>query len=170
MLPQDCTRVIYIDCDTLVCGSLKEMWETINNTLNGSWQTLLFVFATIIMIVVLIKSDYLKIRTAHVKIGVDEKERAILRQQTEWTYQYVTGLYGTISEKYPQTNPLKTQSGILSIIVDDIPTSSFVSDVLVKNTSPFRAPYLSISSFVNSLQKILSLFFDIVLLLLFSMS
>lgn len=95
------------------------MWETINNTLNGSWQTLLFVFATIIMIVVLIKSDYLKIRTAHVKIGVDEKERAILRQQTEWTYQYVTGLYGTISEKYPQINPLKTQY-VLEKIYDEI--------------------------------------------------
>lgn len=95
------------------------MWETINNTLNGSWQTLLFVFATIIMIVVLIKSDYLKIRTAHVKIGVDEKERAILRQQTEWTYQYVTGLYGIISEKYPQINPLKTQY-VLEKIYDEI--------------------------------------------------
>lgn len=95
------------------------MWETINNTLNGSWQTLLFVFATIIMIVVLIKSDYLKIRTAHVKIGVDEKERAILRQQTEWTYQFVTGLYGIISEKYPQINPLKTQY-VLEKIYDEI--------------------------------------------------
>ncbi len=28
MLPEDCHRVIYIDCDTLVCGSLREMWET----------------------------------------------------------------------------------------------------------------------------------------------
>ena len=28
VLPEDCHRVIYIDCDTLVCGSLKEMWET----------------------------------------------------------------------------------------------------------------------------------------------
>ena len=95
------------------------MWETINNTLNGSWQTLLFMFATIIMIIVLIKSDYLKIRTTHVKIGVDEKERAILRQQTEWTYQYVTGLYGTISEKYPLINPLKTQY-VLEKVYDEI--------------------------------------------------
>lgn len=28
VLPENCHRVIYIDCDTLVCGSLKEMWET----------------------------------------------------------------------------------------------------------------------------------------------
>lgn len=28
MLPETCERVIYIDCDTVICRSLSEMWET----------------------------------------------------------------------------------------------------------------------------------------------
>lgn len=95
------------------------MWETINNTLNGSLQTLVFIFLVIIVIVILIKNNYLKIRTNHINIGVDEKERAILRQQTEWTYQYVSGLYGIIIKKYPELDKFKTKY-ILELIYDEI--------------------------------------------------
>ena len=81
----------------------------------------MFVLVVIVLIVILIKSDYIKIKTAHVKIGADEQERAILRQQKEWTYQYVSGLYGTITAKYPDIEPLKTKY-ILECIYDEIIT------------------------------------------------
>ena len=97
------------------------MWETINNTLNGgnSFQILIFVLVITVLLVVLIKTDYIKIRTAHVKIGVDEKERAILRQQNEWTYQFISGLYGIITEKYPHLDKMKTRY-ILELMYDEI--------------------------------------------------
>ena len=49
-----------------------------------------------------------------------------------------------------KTKPLKTQFSTSSTNTLDIPISSLVSDVLVKNRSPFLALYLAISSSVTS--------------------
>lgn len=97
------------------------MWTTIKEILNGdnSLQVLIFLWLVLLLLFFLVRGDILKIRTPHVKIGVDERERAIIRQQTEWTYQYVTGLYGIIKEKYPIVNPLATKY-ILERVYDEI--------------------------------------------------
>ena len=99
------------------------MWEAIKEVLNGtnSMQTLMFLLAVVVLVFVLIKGEYLRIKTAHVKIGTDEQERAILRQQKEWTYQYVSGLFGAIKTKYPKVEPMKTKY-ILELIYDEIIT------------------------------------------------
>lgn len=97
------------------------MWTTIKEILNGdnSLQVLIFLWLVLLLLFFLVRGNILKIRAPHVKIGVDERERAIIRQQTEWTYQYVTGLYGIIKEKYPIVNPLATKY-ILERVYDEI--------------------------------------------------
>lgn len=97
------------------------MWETIKETLNGgnSLQVLIFLTLTIGIVGLLIKGNYLKINTNVVKIGASEQERAVLRQQNEWTYQFVTGLYGEIMKQYPLLNPIRTRY-ILELMYDEI--------------------------------------------------
>ncbi len=94
------------------------MWETIQET-SKSIPTLVFVLLIVIIAVLLIKGNYLKIRTSHVKVGTDEQERTILREQIEWTYQYVQGLYGVIMEKYPDLDRIKTRL-VLERVYDEI--------------------------------------------------
>lgn len=49
-----------------------------------------------------------------------------------------------------KTKPLKTQSSMFSNNTEAKPTSSLVSDVLVKNTSPLFTLYLSMVDASNS--------------------
>lgn len=97
------------------------MWETIKEILSGENATQTFIFIIVILCFIIfgVKGSLIKISTPHVKIGVDEIERAILRQQTEWTLNFVNGLYGIITEKYPQIDPLKTKY-VLERIYDEI--------------------------------------------------
>ena len=97
------------------------MWETIKETLNGNNTGIVlgFIFILVLIAVLLIKSDKLKISTAHLKIGGDEQERDILRQQIEWSYQYISGLYGVLLEMYPKFDKFKTKY-ILELIYDEI--------------------------------------------------
>ena len=97
------------------------MWESITSILNSnnSIQVLSFLTLVIIIGVLLIRGNYLKIKTHHINIGVDEQERAILRQQTEWDYQYISGLYGIIMSKYTKLDKFKTRY-ILELVYDEI--------------------------------------------------
>lgn len=99
------------------------MWETIKEVLNGSNASHILIALVIIVVitVVLVRNNYLVINTKSVKIGADEKERSILRQQTEWTYNYVHGLYGVLMTKYPELNPLKAQL-VIECVYDEIVT------------------------------------------------
>lgn len=97
------------------------MWETIKETLNGSNASIVlgFIFMLILIAVLLVKGNKLRISTPHLKIGEDEQERAILRQQIEWSYQYVNGLYGVLLEMYPKFDKFKTKY-ILELVYDEI--------------------------------------------------
>lgn len=97
------------------------MWETINNTLNGnnSLIVLIFILLVFLVLTLLVKGNLLNITTKAVKIGGDETERAILRQQIEWTYNYVSGLYGLILSKYPHLDKMKTKY-VLERVYDEI--------------------------------------------------
>lgn len=97
------------------------MWEAIKDILNGSnsIQTLSFLLAVIILAFTLVKMNFLRVQTPHLKIGTDEKERAVIRQQIEWAYNYINGLYGIISTQYPYLEPLKTKY-VLECIYDEV--------------------------------------------------
>jgi hypothetical protein len=97
------------------------MWEAIKEVLtsSNSLQILIFVTLLILLGVLLIRGNYLRIRTQHLKIGTDETERAILRQQIEYSNQYITGLYGLIKSKYPKFDTIKTKY-ILEVVYDEV--------------------------------------------------
>lgn len=97
------------------------MWDALKEILtsSNSLQILIFVTLLILLSVLLIRGNYLRIRTQHLKIGTDETERAILRQQIEYSYQYITGLYGLIKSKYPDFDTIKTKY-ILETVYDEV--------------------------------------------------
>jgi hypothetical protein len=71
------------------------------------------------VLTLLVKGNLLNIKTKAVKIGGDETERAILRQQIEWTYNYVSGLYGLILSKHPYLDKMKIKY-VLERVYDEI--------------------------------------------------
>ena len=99
------------------------MWEAIKEVLNG--QNSIFVLVSIILIVVLIilliKGNYLNVNTKVVRLGHSEQERAILRQQTEWTNQYIKGLYGIMKMRYPELDEYRTKLQ-LEYVYDEVVT------------------------------------------------
>ena len=97
------------------------MWDALKEILtsSNSLQVLIFILLLILVCVLLIRGNYLRIRTQHLKIGTDEAERAILRQQVEYSYQYITGLYGLIKSKHPQFDAIKTKY-ILEVVYDEV--------------------------------------------------
>ena len=86
------------------------MWETIKEVLNGSnsMQTLMFLLAVVVLLFILIKGEFIRIKTAHVKIGSDEQERAILRQQKEWTLKINSAFSPTFIVFTPISHPFIT--------------------------------------------------------------
>jgi len=97
------------------------MWEAIKVILSSdnSIQVLIFSLLIVIIVVLLIKGNFLKIHTPFVTLNGNEQERTILRQQMEFTYNYVSGLYGIIKAKYPSFDELKTKY-ILEKIYDEV--------------------------------------------------
>lgn len=102
---------------------IVKMWETIKEIATSDNSIVLFVFILTVLIVicVLAKNNYLKIDTQTVKIGGDEKERAIIRQQIEWSNQFINGLYGDILERFPESDKLLTRY-ILELVYDEVIT------------------------------------------------
>lgn len=99
------------------------MWETIEKVLNGeNTVAILIVIAVIVVVcVLLVKNNYLNINTSSLKIGADEKERAVLRQQNEWVSTYIHGLALVIQTKFKGLDEIKTRL-ILEYVYDEIIT------------------------------------------------
>ena len=75
------------------------MWEAIEKILVSSNAITVLVFLVIMMIVlaILAKTHVITIQTSAVKIGGDEKERNIIRQQVEWARVYIMSLEAKIA-------------------------------------------------------------------------
>ena len=97
------------------------MWDTIKETLNGGNSIIVLTFLLLITLLGarMVRGNKLRISTKHVKLGADEQERATIRQQIEWSYQYINGLYGAIIEMYPTLDKFKTKY-ILELIYDEV--------------------------------------------------
>lgn len=99
------------------------MWEAIKDILISSNATPILLFFAIIILISFfcIKNNYLIINTSSVKIGADEKERSILRQQSEWVSTYIHGLVLVIQTKFKGMDETKTRL-ILEYVYDEIVT------------------------------------------------
>ena len=74
------------------------MWETIGNVLSGNNAIPVLVFAVLIFIVlgILGKKGIISINKCGVRIGSDEKELTIVRNQSQWAYLYIMSLKGKL--------------------------------------------------------------------------
>ena len=74
------------------------MWETIGNVLNGNNAIPVLVFAVLIFIAlgILGKKGIISINKGGVRIGSDEKELTIVRNQSQWAYLYIMSLKGKL--------------------------------------------------------------------------
>lgn len=97
------------------------MWETVSNVLSGynGIAVLIAILLIVVFSILLIKNNYLHIRTDSLKIGADERERAILRQQNEWVANYIHGLVLVIQTKFKGLDETKTRL-ILEYVYDEV--------------------------------------------------
>lgn len=74
------------------------MWDAVIKLLSGSNALIILMFLALITFIfaILAKGGFLQIRTSAFSMGSGARERDIIRQQIEWTYSYVTGLYAQI--------------------------------------------------------------------------
>lgn len=70
------------------------MWETIGLILTSgnALSVLLTILLLIIILAILAKLGIFRLNVKGVNIGGDEDERAIIRQQTEWSQLFILGL------------------------------------------------------------------------------
>lgn len=82
------------------------MWDAISKVLTSpnAWTTLLFLIVLLFVIVVMIKNGKFSINTRAVKIGGNETERTIIRQQTEWAHIYISSIETKISSEPGKNN------------------------------------------------------------------
>ena len=74
------------------------MWETIASVLNGNNAIPVIIFALMVLIVlgILGKKGILSINKCGLRIGADEQERTIIRNQSQWAHLYVMSIKGKI--------------------------------------------------------------------------
>ncbi len=83
------------------------MWEAISNVLTSAnaLQTIISIILVLLIIVVMIKTGMIRIRTKHVQVGngiiSSDIERKIIHEQCKFTRIYLSGLIGKITEVCP---------------------------------------------------------------------
>lgn len=75
------------------------MWETLGKVLTSpnAWGVLVFAAAVVAAAVFAVKSGAVAVRTKSLRIGGDERERAIIRQQTEWAHVFIMSLESKVT-------------------------------------------------------------------------
>lgn len=85
----------------------NDMWESIGSILTGTSavQTIIGVILICLMVVIMIKTGMIRIRTKHVQVGhvrsASDAERTIIREQCDFTHVYLQGLVSKIQQVTP---------------------------------------------------------------------
>ena len=97
------------------------MWEAIGKILTdkNSWLVLCFVLVIIVIFIREVKGGFFSFRSARLRIGSDEKERNIIRQQVEWAHIYIMSLESKITADESSYNGYFTKY-ILERIYDEV--------------------------------------------------
>lgn len=74
------------------------MWDAIKGVLTdtNTWQVLLFLVFLVVIVIIAGKKGLLSVKAKGIRLGTDETERNIIRQQTEWAYLYIMSLQSKI--------------------------------------------------------------------------
>lgn len=70
------------------------MWEALLGVLTSAnaAMVLIFVLILISICIFLLKKGFIQINTKNFRLGADERERDIIRQQVEWAHTFIMGL------------------------------------------------------------------------------
>lgn len=83
------------------------MWEAIGNVLTSqnAMQTIIGLILICLLVVIMIKTGMIRIRTKHVQVGMcrsaTDTERTIIREQCDFTHVYLEGLVSKIKQVTP---------------------------------------------------------------------
>lgn len=98
------------------------MWESLERILNGNNAIPVIVFAliTLCVFVVLSKKGIISINKGGVRIGSDETERTIIRNQTQWVYLYIMSIKGKVLPANPDLMQILLAENVLEKVYDKI--------------------------------------------------
>lgn len=77
------------------------MWETIKEVLlsANAWLILIFIAFMTFVIIQMSKSGLLSIKAKGLRLGSDEKELTVVRNQSQWSYLYIMSLKGKLIDE-----------------------------------------------------------------------
>lgn len=98
------------------------MWDAISSVLNGSNSifVMLFIMILIMWFSAMAKNGFFRIRIKGLKIGSEELERKIIRQQADWVKLYLDGMETRLP--HPEGYDTWRSKYILERIYDEILT------------------------------------------------
>lgn len=70
------------------------MWEALLGVLTSANAAMVLIFVLILVsiCIFLLKKGFIQINTKNFRLGADERERDIIRQQVEWAHTFIMGL------------------------------------------------------------------------------
>ena len=77
------------------------MWETIKEVLlsANAWLILIFIAFMTFVVIQMSKSGLLSIKAKGLRLGSDEKELTVVRNQSQWSYLYIMSLKGKLIDE-----------------------------------------------------------------------
>ena len=97
------------------------MWDAIAKILTNSNALLVLIFLSmfVVILIILAMSGLVRIDTGSFKMGADNKERDIIRQQVEWSHSYIMGIESELSANNNELDEYLAKY-ILEVIFDEI--------------------------------------------------
>lgn len=77
------------------------MWETIKEVLlsANAWLILIFIAFMVFVVLQMSRSGLLSIKAKGLRLGSDEKELTVVRNQSQWSYLYIMSLKGKLIDE-----------------------------------------------------------------------
>lgn len=98
------------------------MWETIKEVLTSSNAVSILIFLAFVVMAVIFSSKrgLIAIKTGKLRIGSDEKELSIIRNQQQWVYLFVMSIKGKVLPDNATKEQKKTTELVLEKVYDKI--------------------------------------------------
>ena len=98
------------------------MWETISKVLNGNHAIPVLIFAFIVVVVlgILGKKGIISINKGGIRVGSDERELAIVRNQSQMAYLFIMAIKGKVLDENATQQNLDRAELILEKVYDKV--------------------------------------------------
>lgn len=98
------------------------MWETIKDVLTGSNAVSVLIFLAFIVMVFIFssKKGLIAVKTGNLRIGSNEKELSIVRNQQQWSHLFIMSIKGKVLKEDATKEQKKTAELILEKVYDKV--------------------------------------------------